>query len=65
MDVPPDSMVQYSSKDSCSARKIMIFRGFSSDVWRKKATASSLPSPSMSTICRDWILLPPAGAMYS
>ena len=65
MELPPDSMVLYREKVPFSSRKNRIFRGLSSAVWRKKATASFSPSPSMSIICRDWILLPLEGVMYS
>ena len=58
-------MVQKRVNESSSGRKNRSFRGFSSDAQRKKATASLLPSPSRSIICRDCILLPPVGFIYS
>ena len=44
---------------------MQIFSGFSSASLRKNATASSCPSPSRSSSCTGWMLLPEMGAAYS
>jgi len=46
-------------------RKITIFSGFSPLGARKKATASSYPSPLRSVIWTDWIFRPLEGETYS
>ena len=46
-------------------RKERIHRSGKFGTWFEKASASSLPSPSRSTICTGWILLPDTGAAYS
>ena len=65
MALPLLSMVQKRVYVPSSRRNTNIFRGFSSLLIRKKASASCCPSPSRSTIWTDWMFRPPVGEAYS